>query len=86
MVVSQNINAIVAGTEHGRKYGYSLKKDEFPKMSGNFSAGRSKKPPMSGLVDVRHTLQASDQTAYEPSGSPQIPRRRKEAECIDDIC
>jgi hypothetical protein len=39
----------VAGTAHGRKYGYFLRKSEFPNRSGYLSAGRDSQPPIAGL-------------------------------------
>lgn len=39
----------VAETEQGKKYGYSLRNVESPKMSGNLSAGLARDPPISGL-------------------------------------
>ena len=38
--------ANVAGTAHGRKYGYFLRKTLSPKREGNCSAGRDNEPPI----------------------------------------
>jgi len=39
----------ITETAQGRKYGYSLKNPNSPKISGNLSAGRARDPPISGL-------------------------------------
>ena len=41
---------------------------------------------MSDLIEVRYSRKTSKQTGCEPSGGPEIPRRRDEAECKGNIC
>jgi len=48
-VMSHESAVKVAETEQGRKYGYSLKNPDLPKMLGNLSAGLARDPPTSGL-------------------------------------
>lgn len=47
--MNQKSRLTVAETEQGKKYGYSLKNAESPKISGNLCAGLAKVPPISGL-------------------------------------
>jgi hypothetical protein len=72
-----HVNAdTVAGTAHGKKYGYFFRNSEPPKILGNLSAGRASAPPMNGLWLCQYILKTKT-SQNTPKCSTAGPGKRK---------